>query len=333
MIKCYICRKITYMLTENNNNTYDDVNGPDDSRDPEDTHAPREANGPDDSRNPGDTHVPREANGPDDPDRYNRPDDPREANGPDDSRNPGDTHVPREANGPDDPDRYNRPDDPGSADQVNESGGTYQPREPLSFEKVWLMFRETREQMQASFKETDRKWQETDKRFKETDRILKEQSKETDRKLQEAAGLISELREEYKNRWGELVESLVSGSLLRILKAHNIPVSKVSRRRKNFKGEPNYELDIVASNGDEVVVVEVKSVLNPEAVKHFISQLNLVRNRSRRFRNQRIIGAVAFLTDHSDAAFMAMNRGLLAIRATGDSAIILNDDDFEPVRF
>lgn len=184
------------------------------------------------------------------------------------------------------------------------------------------MFQESREQMRESFKETDKKWQETDNRFRETDR-----------KLQETARLIGELREEYKNRWGELVESLVSGSLLRILKARNIPVSKVSRRHKNFKGEPNYELDIVASNGDEVVVVEVKPVLNPESVKHFISQLNLVRNHSRRFRKQRIIGAVAFLTDHSDAAVMAMKFGLLAIRATGDSAVILNDEDFKPVRF
>ncbi len=214
------------------------------------------------------------------------------------------------------------PNDSSGPDKVNEPGGQYQPREPLSFEKVWQMFRET-----------DRKWQETDKRFRETDRILKEQSKETDRKLQETARLISELREEYKNRWGELVESLVSGNLLRILKERDIPVHKVRQRVRNYKGEPDYELDLVASNGDEVVVVEVKSVLNPEAVKHFTSQLNLVRNSSRRFRKQQMIGAVAFLKDHCDAATMAMKRGLLAIRATSDSAVILNEEGFEPHRF
>lgn len=199
---------------------------------------------------------------------------------------------------------------------VNEPGGTYQPQhEPLSFEKVWQMF------------------QKTDKKFQETDKLLKEQSRETDKKIQETARLIRELREEYKNRWGELVESLVSGNLLRMLQARNIPVSKTRKYVMQYKGEPNYEFDIVASNGEEVVVVEVKSTLNPEAVKHFIGQIKLARNKSRRFRGKRIIGAVAFLNDHCDAGTMAMKRGLLVISATSDSAEIINDKDFEPVRF
>ena len=243
--------------------------------------------------------------------------------------------------------------------QANDSGDTYGAREPLTFEKVWLMleesrkesqeafrqfrehireqtrefFRESREQLQKSSEEADRRMQESARQWEETKREMKESSEQVDRKLEKTAQLIDELREEYKNRWGELVESLVSGNLLRLLKARNIPVGKIRQRVRNYKGEPNYELDIVASNGDEVVIVEVKSVLNAWAVKHFISQLELVRNSSRRFRQQRMIGAVAFLKDHSDAATMAISRGLLVIRATGDSAVILNEKDVEPTRF
>ena len=198
---------------------------------------------------------------------------------------------------------------------VRDDDGVYQPQQPLTFEKVWLSIQETSQIIKEQARETDKKWKETDKRFEET------------------ARLISELREEYKDRWGELVESLVSGSLMRILKERNFPVQKIRQRVRNYKGEPNYELDLVASNGDEVVVVEVKSSLNVEAVKHFISQLELVRSSSRRFRKQRMVGAVAFLKDHCDASHMAMNRGLLAIRATGDSAAIINDEDFVPKRF
>ncbi len=215
---------------------------------------------------------------------------------------------------------------------VNEPAEVYQPQGPLTFEKIWRMFQET----DKKFRETDRKFLETDKKFQETDRSFKETDKkfqETDRKFKESEKMMSDLREEYKDRWGELVESLVSGNLLRILKARNFPVNKVSTRIRNYKGEPNYELDLVASNGEEVVVVEVKSSLNVEAVKHFISQLQLVRNHSRRFRKQRMIGAVAYLKDHCDAATMAMNQGLLVIRATGDSAAILNEKNFKPIRF
>jgi len=193
--------------------------------------------------------------------------------------------------------------------EVNEPLRDYQ--QPLTFEKVWQMF------------------QETDKMFKETDR----QFKETDRKIQETARLIKELREEYKSRWGELVESLVSGNLLRLLQQRNIPVNRTRRRVRQYKGEPNYELDIVASNGDEVVIVEVKSKLAPWGVKHFISQLQLLRDQSRRYRNQRIIGAVAFMTEHCDASSMAINQGLFVIGATGDSAVMLNEEGFEPKRF
>ena len=200
--------------------------------------------------------------------------------------------------------------------EVNEPLRDYQ--QPLTFEKVWQMFQET-----------DKMFKETDKKFLETDR----QFKETDRKIQETARLIKELREEYKSRWGELVESLVSGNLLRLLQQRNIPVNKIRRRVRQYKGEPNYELDIVASNGDEVVIVEVKSKLDPWGVKHFISQLQLIRNQSRRFRNQRIIGAVAFMTEHCDASSMAINQGLIVIRANGDSAVILNEEGFEPKRF
>lgn len=216
--------------------------------------------------------------------------------------------------------------------EVNEPAEVYQPEGPLTFEKVWRMFQET----DKRFRETDRKFLETDRKFLDTDRKFLETDKkfqETDKKFKQSEKMISALREEYKDRWGELVESLVSGNLLRILKARNFPVKKVSPRVRNFKGEPNYELDLVASNGEEVVVVEVKSSLNVEAVKHFISQLELVRNHSRRFRKQRMIGAVAYLNDHCDAATMAMNRGLLVIRATGDNAAIMNDPDFEPTRF
>ena len=198
---------------------------------------------------------------------------------------------------------------------VRDDDGVYQPQQPLTFEKVWLSIQETSKIIKEQARETDKKWKETDKRFEETVR------------------LISELREEYKDRWGELVESLVSGSLMRILKERNFPVQKIRQRVRNYKGEPNYELDLVASNGEEVVVVEVKSSLNVEAVKHFISQLELVRSSSRRFRKQRMVGAVAFLKDHCDASRIAMNRGLLVIRATGDSAAIINDEDFVPKRF
>ncbi len=186
--------------------------------------------------------------------------------------------------------------------ELNESQVPY--GQNLTFQAVWLMFRET-----------DKKFQETDREIKET------------------ARLIRELREEYKSRWGELVESLVSGKLRQLLNERGIPVKRQRQRVRQLKGEPNYEFDIVAQNGNDVVVVEVKSKLDAEDVKHFIKQLRFVREHSQRFRDKQIIGAVAFLKDYCDASAFAINKGLFAIRATGDSAVILNEEGFQPLKY
>ncbi|MCK9271592.1 MAG: hypothetical protein M0P50_14250, partial [Bacteroidales bacterium] len=71
-------------------------------------------------------------------------------------------------------------------DNVNEPLATY--NQPLNFDKVWLMF------------------QETDKQFKETDKKIKE---------------LSAL---FTSQWGKLVESLVEGDLVNILKQWGIQV-------------------------------------------------------------------------------------------------------------
>jgi hypothetical protein len=64
---------------------------------------------------------------------------------------------------------------------------------PLSFEKVRLMFKET------------------DKKFQETDRVLSEKFKETDKKL-------NKLERLFTSQWGKLVESLVEGDIVTLLK-------------------------------------------------------------------------------------------------------------------
>jgi len=51
------------------------------------------------------------------------------------------------------------------------------------------------------------------------------------------------------------------------------------------------------------------------------------------FSNNIIYGAVAYLTADSSSDAMAANSGLFVIRATGNSASIANEKDFEPVEF
>ena len=201
---------------------------------------------------------------------------------------------------------------------------------PISFEKVWLMFQET----DKRFQETDRilteKFQETDKRFQETDRILTEKFQETDKKFQETDKKLNKLERLFTSQWGKLIESLVEGDVIPILNLRGIEVTDTLRRRSGRRDGIDYEFDIIAINGSEIVIIEVKTTLRPEDVRDFVKKLKQAKNWMPEYADKKVYGAVAFLTDDSGTSAMAEKKGLFVIRATGDSASIINSVEFVP---
>ncbi len=202
----------------------------------------------------------------------------------------------------------------------------------LTYEKVLEMFKETDKQIQETskqMKETDKQIQETSKQMKETDIKFQEtdkQFKETDRKLRKLENL-------FVGQWGKLMESLVEGDLVPILNARGIPVNETLQRVKRKYNNKQIEIDLIAINGDEIVFVEVKTTLEVEDVKVFLEKLDNVKSIFPRYAENTIYGAVAFLRSESNAEDFAIRKGLFAIRATGNSASIINELDFKPAMF
>ena len=133
------------------------------------------------------------------------------------------------------------------------------------------------------------------------------------------------------------MESLVEGSLVRLLKSRGIDVTDTFPNvRKGFvhkNGDfTEKEFDIIVANGTEVVVVEVKTVLTQKAVRVFIKeQLNNFKKYFPRYRKNVVLyGAVAFLRARSRAAQAAEKAGLFVVKATGDSASLVNKKNFKP---
>jgi len=176
---------------------------------------------------------------------------------------------------------------------------------PLSFEKVWLMF------------------QETDKKFQETDRLLSEKFKETDKKL-------NKLERLFTSQWGKLVESLVEGDVITILNQRGIDVTDTIKRRSGRRDGVDYEFDIIAINGTEIVIVEVKTTLRPEDIRDFVDKLKQAKKWMPEYSEKKVYGAVAFISEDAGTAAMAEKNGLFVIRATGDSASIVNAETFTP---
>ena len=200
--------------------------------------------------------------------------------------------------------------------------------------------------------ETSRKLEKWSKRSAEMDVKLKENRAELDRELKEnRAKLDLELKQQFAetdrridkrmnqiqglftSQWGRLIESLVKGDLIRILNERGIKVEDTSERTKGSHQGENYEYDIIAHDGKEIVIVEVKTTLKPQDIKDFREKLEKAKTYMERYEDNVIYGAVAFLQADAGAEVMAEKNGLFVIRATGDSAAIINHTDFDPKKF
>jgi hypothetical protein len=202
--------------------------------------------------------------------------------------------------------------------------------QPLDFQQVWRMFQETDRQL----KETDRILTE---KFKETDRMLTEKFKETDRmlsaKFSETDKRIRKLDQLFTSQWGKLVESLVEGDLVRLLNEKGIAVHRTMQRVDgNYEGQ-NFEYDLIAINGIEIVIVEVKTTLRSDDVTVFHEKLWKAKTYLPEYHDKIIYGAMAFITVEGSSHRMAEKQGLFVIRATGSSSSIINRDDFKPKAF
>ena len=156
-----------------------------------------------------------------------------------------------------------------------------------TLDDVWRLFQETDRLIKESAQETDRK-------FQETERLMKEAALETDRKFKETDKGLKDLKDLFTSQWGRLMEALVEGDLVPLLTQRGIPVSDTSTRLKGKRPDGgNYEFDILAHNGTEMVVVEVKTTLRPDDVKHFLYKLDHLKGWIPRYAHNRIYGAMA----------------------------------------
>ena len=208
-----------------------------------------------------------------------------------------------------------------------------------TLEDAWEIITE----LAKSQKETDRQLKETDRQLKgfgksqeETDRQLKgfgKSQEETDRQLKETARQLKETDSRFNSQWGKLVEGLVEGNIAQKFAERGIQVQGTAQRTKKILDGKQYEFDIIVHNGDEIIVVEVKTTLDVGKVKHFIEKLKCFKKVSPEYANKKVYGAVAYIVADSGSDKYSENQKLFVIRATGDSASIINAQDFKPRSF
>ena len=155
--------------------------------------------------------------------------------------------------------------------------------------------------------------------------------KQTELMIQKVGGRFDE-------RWGAMVESLVRGKFVTIFKDQNIDISETHTRSIGKWKQPDgkvkrREFDIVVANGTEAVAVEVKTTLEARDVHYFLDNIKNFKDYFRRYKDTKIYGAVAFLNVKKESDLLAEQKGLFIIRATGDSARLVNQAGFKPKVF
>ena len=194
---------------------------------------------------------------------------------------------------------------------------------------------------------TDRQIEKTDRQIEKTARLIEEigrkmeknrlqqeetarQMKETDRKMKETDKKINKMVGDFGNQWGQLGENLVSGNLAKRLKEKNIQVDRVITNLSN----DHAEFDIIAINGKEIVIVEVKSTLDHADIEKFEKKINNFKSWWPSIAGEKTIyGALAFfMKSNRVVKETAGEKGFFVISATGD-VVIENTTGFKPKVF
>jgi uncharacterized phage infection (PIP) family protein YhgE len=187
---------------------------------------------------------------------------------------------------------------------------------------------------------------------KETERILKEQTAETERVLKEQDARVSEkisgmsekisgmsdkLTEKISgladeiNKWigysgnsiGSIVELVLVPGIKQKINEYGHNFNSLSPRKQYYRknGKTFAEIDLFLENGDEAMVVEVKTQFSIKEVEHHLKRLELLRKNELELslKGKTLYSAVAGLHFDGEAREMALNLGMYVVEMVEDT--------------
>ena len=227
--------------------------------------------------------------------------------------------------------------------------------EPVTLADIYQLFRTSAEEYDRraaqSKAEYDRRAEEYDRRAEEYDRLVAQSKAEYDRHRVEIESLLAESKLEsdrsmaelkrtvertskavdsLTTRWGRFVEELVEPAVLRLFQEKGIDIKEVYPRARVKRQGIAMEIDILAVDDTDLVVVECKSRLSQDDVDEFIEKLTRFKIAFPHYQNYRAYGAVAGIQINEGIDRYAYKKGLFVIKPSGDTVAIINDADFQP---
>ena len=174
------------------------------------------------------------------------------------------------------------------------------------------------QERQERDREQEKRKRELDALFAETDRQLKETSLEVKRLSRQLSGTT-----------GHIVEGLVSSSTERIFQKAGLELHNSGRNLKRSIPSEKIamEVDVLLSNEEMAIPVEVKANCTKADVKRFLHQMGHFRRLFPEYDGKEVYAAMAAINYEKGAAELAHKEKLLVIRVNSDD--IFSIDSFE----
>ncbi len=176
--------------------------------------------------------------------------------------------------------------------------------------------------------EDERRKAEDERRKQEADRTM-EELKQGIAKLEKTVERTSKAVDSLTTRWGRFVEELVEPAVIKLFQAKGIDVKEVYPRARSKRYATPMEIDILAVDETELVLVECKSRLSKDDVDEFLEKLPQFKLAFPHFQNFKAYGAVAGIEINEGIDRYAYKKGLFVIKPSGDTVAIINDDSFK----
>ncbi|GBF79201.1 DUF3782 domain-containing protein [Aphanothece sacrum] len=192
--------------------------------------------------------------------------------------------------------------------------------EPVTIEDIYQLFRASAE--------------EFDRRLRESDRRAEEAKLERDRSMAELKRTVertSRAVDSLTTRWGRFVEELVEPAVLRLFQEKGIDIKEIYPRARVKREGIAMEIDILAVDDTELVLVECKSRLSKDDVDEFLEKLTRFKIAFPHYKNYQAYGAVAGIEINEGIDRYAYKKGLFVIKPNGDTVTIINDSNFQPM--
>jgi len=173
--------------------------------------------------------------------------------------------------------------------------------------------------------EQEKRSRDLDARFAETDMQLKE----TDRQLKETSLEVKRLSRQLSGTTGHIVEGLVSSSTEKLFEKAGLVLHNSGKNLKRSLPSEKIamEVDVLLSNEELAIPIEVKANCTKDDVRRFLHQMSHFRRLFPEYDGKEVVAAIAAINYEKGVAELAHREKLLVIRVDSDD--IFSIDPFQ----